>query len=132
MLDTNIVPKQMTSQELLQGTLWLLNRLYAPDAFLERLRVFAEHLPPLSQMAVAEPTGADPAYWERVAVSYARLGPELRDVPLRAARLFRGRDAYGVKTALVFYRSAIGVMRRWGIWNPPLAARPEPDFRSAA
>jgi radical SAM superfamily enzyme YgiQ (UPF0313 family) len=131
-LDTNIVPKQMSSQELLQGTLWLLNRLYAPDAFLARLDVFAAHLPLLSNMAVGEPLGADPAFWERLAASYARLGPDLHDLPLRAARLFRGRDAYGVKTSLVFYRSAVGVMRRLGIWNPRLAAQTEPDFRRAA
>ena len=116
----------------LKGTLWLLNRLYAPDAFLARLDVFAAHLPLLSNMAVGEPLGADPTFWERLAASYARLGPDLHDVPLRAARLFRGRDAYGVKTSLVFYRSAVGVMRRLGIWNPRLAALAEPDFRRAA
>lgn len=40
--DTNIVPKQMTRQELLQGLRWLGNRLYRPAAFLERLRNFAQ------------------------------------------------------------------------------------------
>src|SRR4051794_40571230 len=92
MLDTNIVPKQMSSQELLKGTVWLLNRLYAPHAFLERLAVFAEHLPRASNMAFADAVNSDADFWRRMAVSYARLGPELREVPLQAARLFRGRD----------------------------------------
>jgi radical SAM superfamily enzyme YgiQ (UPF0313 family) len=117
MLDTNIVPLQMTSQELVRGTVWLLNQLYAPRAFLERLAVFAEQLPRASNMAFAEPLNADAEFWRRVAVSYARLGAEFRDVPIEAARLFRGKDAYGLKTALVFYRSAVSVMRRWGLWG---------------
>jgi hypothetical protein len=83
-------------------------------------------------MAFAERLEADMAFWQRVAVSYARLGSEFRDVPITAARLFHGRDAYGVKTALVFYRSAVSVMRRWGIWDPRQARLATPDFRSTA
>ena len=51
-------------------------------------------------------------------------------MPLEAARLFRGRDTHGLRTALVFYRSAVGVLRRWGVWDPRLGALPAPDFRS--
>ena len=131
-LDTNIVPKQMTSQQLLKGTIWLLNRLYAPRAFLERLSVFAAQLPRRS--AAAQPDGlrTDAAFWARVATSYATLGSDLRDVPIQAARLFRGRDIHGLRMALVFYRSAVGVLRRWGVWDPRLATLPAPDFRSLA
>jgi hypothetical protein len=125
-LDTNVVPKQMTSQQLVKGTVWLLNRLYAPRAFLERLGVFAAHLPRSGER------DADRAFWERVARSYAALGSDLRDVPLEAARLFRGRDTHGLRTALVFYRSAVGVMRRWGIWDERLGALAAPDFRNVA
>src|SRR5215471_6243416 len=65
MLDTNIIPKQMTSQQLLKGTVWLLNRLYAPSAFLERLAVFAAQLPAASNMAFAEPLSRDREFWRR-------------------------------------------------------------------
>lgn len=126
-LDTNIVPLQMTSQELLKGTIWLLNRLYRPRAFLERLAVFADQLP----RATSRPA-MDTALWSRVAHSYALLGPDLRDVPLDAARLFRGKDTHGLRTALVFYRSAVGVLRRWGVWDPRLSEQSAPDFRSVA
>jgi hypothetical protein len=126
-LDTNIVPLQMTSQQLLKGTVWLLNKLYAPAAFLERLTVFAAQLPRHSREQ-----DVDVAFWERVAASYASLGTDLRDLPVRAARLFRGRDAHGLRTALIFYRSAVGVMRRWGVWDPRQAQLDEPDFRTAA
>ena len=126
-LDTNIVPKQMSSRDLLRGTIWLLNRLYRPRAFLERLSVFAEQLPRAS-----EPVAPDQALWERVARSYAALGSDMREVPLAAARLFRGRDTHGLRPALVFYRSALGVLRRWGVWDPRLGALPAPVFRNVA
>jgi len=60
------------------------------------------------------------------------LGPDLLDVPLQSVRLFRGRDTHGLRTALVFYRSAVGVLRRWGVWDPRQAELAQPDFRSAA
>jgi radical SAM superfamily enzyme YgiQ (UPF0313 family) len=126
-LDTNVIPRQMTSQQLLKGTVWLLNRLYAPANFLERLAVFASQLPVQRQH---RPT--DTAFWERVASSYAALGSDLSDLPLAAAKLFRGRDTYGLRTALVFYRSAVGVLRRWGVWDPRQAELSQPDFRAIA
>jgi hypothetical protein len=39
-LDTNIVPLQMTREELLAGVRWLANQLYRPAAFGHRLRHF--------------------------------------------------------------------------------------------
>lgn len=131
-LDTNLIPKQMTSQQLLKGTIWLLNRLYRPHAFLERLSVFAGQLPRVSAFEARDEARADHAFWTRVATSYGALGSELRDVPLEGARLFRGRDTHGLRTALVFYRSVVGVLRRWGVWDPRLGALPVPDFRSVA
>ena len=70
----------------------------------------------------------DAAFWERIATSYAGLGSDLRDVPLASARLFLGRDTHGLRTALVFYRSAVGVLRRWGVWDPRQAVLAEPEF----
>jgi hypothetical protein len=113
----------MTSRQLLKGTVWLLNKLYAPRNFLQRLDVFASQLP------LAHPSArVDAAFWERVAKSYAALGSDLRGVPIEAARMFRGRDTHGLRTALVFYRSAVGVLRRWGVWDPRQGELPEPEF----
>jgi radical SAM superfamily enzyme YgiQ (UPF0313 family) len=127
-LDTNVIPKQMTSRELLQGTVWLLNKLYTPRNFLARLAEFASQLPSDD----AKTSKPDVAFWERVATSYAALGSEMRDVPIEAARLFRDRDTHGLRTALVFYRSAVSVLRRWGVWDPRRATLAQPDFRSVA
>jgi radical SAM superfamily enzyme YgiQ (UPF0313 family) len=128
-LDTNVIPRQMTSRQLLRGTVWLLNKLYAPANFLERLRVFANQLPTDSHRSTWT---TDSAFWERVALSYATLGSDLRDVPIAAARQFRGRDTHGLRAALVFYRSAVSVLRRWGVWDPAQARLSQPDFRSVA
>ena len=128
-LDTNVIPRQMTSRQLLKGTVWLLNKLYAPRNFLERLHVFADQLP-IDRVHATPHT--DAAFWQRVAASYAGLGSELRDVPVEAVKLFRGRDTHGLRTALVFYRSAVGVLRRWGVWDPRQGDLAQPDFRSVA
>ena len=95
---------------------------------MERLGAFASQLPRDS----AKTATPDIAFWERLATSYAALGSEMRDVPVEAARLFRGRDTHGLRTALVFYRSAVSVLRRWGVWDPQRAALAQPDFRSVA
>jgi len=128
-LDTNVIPKQMTSRQLLKGTVWLLNKLYAPRNFLQRLQVFADQLP-VDRVDATPQT--DAPFWGRVAGSYAALGSDLRDVPVEAVKLFRGRDTHGLRTALVFYRSAVGVLRRWGVWDPGQGDLAQPDFRSVA
>jgi len=39
----SFVPKQMTAEQLKQGIYWLLWRLYEPENFVERYRLFFEH-----------------------------------------------------------------------------------------
>jgi hypothetical protein len=131
-LDTNVVPLQMTGQQLVKGTVWLLNRLYSPRAFLERLRVFADQLPRLGSAEDRQHHLADRDFWRRIAASFAALEPDLREIPLESARFFRQRDTHGLRTALVFYRSAVGVLQRWGVWDPRLGASAAPEFRSVA
>lgn len=45
-LITNIVPAQMSKQELALGTRWLISRLYRPAAFSQRLRQIVQLLGP--------------------------------------------------------------------------------------
>ena len=42
--NTNIIPKQMTREQLLGGVRWLANKLYAPEAFGERLSNFIDRI----------------------------------------------------------------------------------------
>lgn len=75
---TNIVPKQMTREELIEGVKWLAGELYRPSALLQRIGQFADRLG--KSLNPGPPTGAPqrsvyPDYREVVA-SVSRLGPE--------------------------------------------------------
>jgi hypothetical protein len=129
-LTTNVVPKQMTREELRHGTQWLLNRLYAPDAFLERVAVLAAHLPPAAVTPNVPLRAA--IIWQKLVGAYERLGPDFARVPREAVLLFRGRDTAALGTALIFYKSVVSVLRRWELWDPALARLAEPAFERVA
>jgi radical SAM superfamily enzyme YgiQ (UPF0313 family) len=121
---TNIIPKQMTPEELQAGMRWLLNKLFDPVLFTDRLAVLAGQLPPRGS---TRPLGRDGAVvWDRVVHSYRRLGPEHERVPLTAAKLFRGKDLSHLATALVFYCHVVRMLRTWRMWDPELARAAEP------
>ncbi|MBX7165975.1 MAG: B12-binding domain-containing radical SAM protein [Pirellulales bacterium] len=127
---TNVVPKQMSLEQLRRGTQWLLNKLYAPQPLLERIASLAEHLPVEREMVV---TGArSAAIWQRLLDSYEALGEEYALVPRRAVRHFRGKDTSALMTALIFGRQAIGVMQRRKIYDLGLGQLEEPDFEALA
>ena len=44
--DTNIIPQQMTREELMQGLKWLCNKLYTPEAFGQRMVQMIERMGP--------------------------------------------------------------------------------------
>lgn len=123
---TNIIPKRMSSHELAAGTMWLLNRLYAPESFLERCRVLAMNLPEVH--ASARPSRRGLEAWQRLFASYAALGPEFRDVPRRALMYCRHREIQGIAMALVYYKNLQAILRGQGLWNPELGQREAPDF----
>jgi radical SAM superfamily enzyme YgiQ (UPF0313 family) len=128
--DTNLVPKNLTDWQLRRGTQWLLNRLYQPDAFLERVAVMAHNLPAAGPLSRVSARAA--AIWHKIPRAYQRLGPEFTSVPREAVRLCRGRDTTGLGTALIFYRSVVAVLRKSGLWDPRLARLSAPDLGSPA
>jgi len=103
-----------------------LNKLYAPEAFFERIRVLAGHFPSSPPRWAASRQAA--LRWEGILRSYERLGPEFRSLPREAVKLFRKKDSSGLGGALVFYKNIVCVLQQWGVWNPALAQREEPDF----
>lgn len=131
--DTNVVPAQMTLDELKVGTQWLLNKLYAPGPLLERITALASLLPDRPHV-VAPDRAADlevtrsAQIWRRLLASYAALGDDYARLPRQAVRVFRGKDSSLLLTALVFVRQAIGVIEAQGIYDPALAALDEPVF----
>lgn len=125
-METNILPKQMTKEQLILGARWLWNKLYAPAAFLERVAVLARHLPERTQSRTISPQSA--IYWQKVFAAYERMGPEFRSIPREAVKLFRKKDSSLLGGSLVFYSHAVGLLRKWGVWDPSLAALEEPGL----
>ena len=123
-LSTNIVPKGMTSDQLVDGTRWLMNQLYAPAAFTERLAGLAAQLP---SAPPARPLGREGAViWDRISQGFVHLGPEMEDMPRLAAAMFRGKDLSHLATSLIFYFHVVRMLRSWGVWDPELARAREP------
>jgi radical SAM superfamily enzyme YgiQ (UPF0313 family) len=125
-LETNIIPKQMTNAELRNGTQWLLNRLYDPVQFLERVRVLASTLPRVVHVTRSSPSAA--YLWSRILTAFDGLGAEFRNVPREAVAMFRGKETQALATALMFFCNAVRVLRKWGVWDPELGKRSAPDF----
>lgn len=121
---TNVIPLRMSSEELTAGTRWLMNRLYAPTAYLERLAVLAAHLP---ARGAARPVGREGAVlWDRITQAYLHLGDDFAAMPRLGAGLFRGKDLHHLATALIFYCHVVRMLRSWGVWDPALAQAGEP------
>lgn len=123
-LSTNIVPKQLTNDELVAGTQWLMNKLYDPDAFLERLDVFASRLPVTHN---GRHLGREAGLlWDRLTQSYRLLGPEFETMPRRGAQMFGRKDFSHLGIALIFYLHFIRLLRFWKVWDRELARAAEP------
>jgi radical SAM superfamily enzyme YgiQ (UPF0313 family) len=130
---TNIVPQNMTFEQLAHGACWLVNRLYSPDAFLARLRTFTGLLPDAVARALdPEEVIRGLAVWNGVLRAQKRLGPEFHKVALKAMRLFRGKHPALLPVIIIQYKHVVANMHRRKAWHPQLSEMEEPDFTAAA
>jgi radical SAM superfamily enzyme YgiQ (UPF0313 family) len=125
---TNIVPKQMSVDELRHGTCWLLNRLYQPAHFTERLLGLYEVWPDAgpARLGLGFEEGAE--HYTRLLRAFASMGPEFRRIPLRVLRRWK-QKASGLNvvfSALVTYKHIVSVMRRLEMWDPELGNAASP------
>jgi radical SAM superfamily enzyme YgiQ (UPF0313 family) len=123
LLETNIRPKLMTEAELTAGASWLLNTIYAPDAFGRRLQMYVDASPtkpgfsrPLGfgrlEMALAQRLaqyGADEKNLLKLIETLAQKRPDLRPQ---------------LSYVLLFYSQIRFMLDRHRIWNPALAREP--------
>jgi radical SAM superfamily enzyme YgiQ (UPF0313 family) len=124
-LSTNITPNQFTHAELLAGTQWLMNKLYDPVAFFERLDGLAERLP--DGVSAGQHRGREVGQlWDRISHGFKALGPEFERMPREGARLFARKDFSHLGTALIFYFHIVRLLRHWQVWDPELARAAEP------
>lgn len=128
-LFTNVIPLQMTQDQLREGTVWLMNALYTPGAFLERVAVLAECLPDAEQVADGPPVfpGELLGTWRRLRLAFRDLGPAYAKLPHRAAKLLHGKEPVHLATAIIWYYNVVRLLDRWGVWLPDTAPYPQAD-----
>ena len=76
--DTNIVPKQMGREELLDGIRRLAIAMYRPEAFLHRLRLFVDRFGTEHRATQGGPSANAPQAGRPVSLDAARLVKNLR------------------------------------------------------
>jgi hypothetical protein len=114
-LTTNVVPAQMTVDQLRQGVLWLLNALYRPDALLERVTVLADCLPDRDDEGLAPAFPGDLlAIWRRLRQGYKALGPAYAKLPMQVSKLLVTKEPSHAATVLVWYFNVVHLLDRWG------------------
>jgi radical SAM superfamily enzyme YgiQ (UPF0313 family) len=118
-LQTNFQPKLMSRDELHGGAKWLLNRIYAPDAFGRRLLAFVETFPARS---VAGPPAAFGPLELALAARLGRCGRGERDlVALFESLRYKRPDLRALLTyLLVFYCQAHLLIERYSVSLPPV------------
>jgi hypothetical protein len=119
-LSSNLLPTDMTIEDLRLGAQWLMNRLYAPEPFLERLRVLGENLPEVGWHR--GPTRQeDLELWTRLRRSFAAMDEDEASLPVQALRAVKGKDPDHAVQALIFYRHVVGTLQHWGLRDLDLA-----------
>ena len=132
---TNIIPKQMSPEDLIAGVRWLCNRLYRPAAFEYRLARFIDLFQEPEPRRNARPTRPVPSRQvdaERleVARSITRLGPAEAAMAERLqVRLQRKPAALPLALlALGYYMQVRHIYSTSGLWNPALGRQERPDL----
>lgn len=132
---TNLIPKQMSREELAAGVRWLANRLYRPAAFEYRVARFIdlfEPPPPRRNSHLRHPGPGRPVDAHRLEISrrVTRLGPAEAAMAARLEqRLLRKPAAMPlVLLALGYYMQIRHIYQTTGLWNPALGMQQQPAF----
>jgi len=141
---TNIIPAQMSKQELYVGTRWLISRLYSPDAFVTRLTDIAGVLGPNPLLSRGtgrpyNPPGRARAnrLFARMLRALARRDREVARAVSRAGDLMRAHPGIrdGLSDILTTWMLSLYVHIEKGVYDPDWARMSSPPFedqRSAA
>lgn len=130
-IGTNLIPAQMSVQQLLNGTKWLINRLLQPEAFLNRIAHIAR-LVRDQPVSVPEPGGREAVQPSRGPVEQAgkrilasalreddRVGRALREALSLGRQFPHAKSAIG--DAVISYAMRIQSYKRIGAYSPELA-----------
>lgn len=137
-VETNILPAQMSREDLSLGTRWLISRLFRPEAFMERLKNIARLLGPNPLLARARPY--DPRGRKEANRRFARmvhaLGRDDLDVAAvvhQCRRVMRDRPDIrdGLGDIMTTWLLALHNFKLRGVYDPQLARMTAPPFELA-
>ncbi len=132
---TNIVPKGMTQEQLLNGTRWLASKLYNPVDFADRVVRFIDRIGRRRDPRMFDrwgrfkkprrPVDADD---RRLVLSIPRIGVEEAKMFARISKaLLKKPQAFDfVASSLIKWIQIRYMYEQGQFWEPQLAAQPEP------
>jgi radical SAM superfamily enzyme YgiQ (UPF0313 family) len=130
---TNLVPKQMSREDLIAGVRWLCNRLYRPAAFERRVARFIDlyEAPARGNFRQAQAPARE-VDAERLALArhVTLLGPAEAAMVARLQRRLERKPAALplVLLSLGYYMQLRHIFRISGLWNPALGEQLKPAF----
>jgi hypothetical protein len=130
LLRTNIVPKNMTYDQLVAGTRWLLHAVYEPAAFLHRIETMVALVPrPNMRSQRREPTRSE----RKLYTQLASRGPEERKMIRRvwSLAMSRGDLRRELLYCLMIYCQIRHMLEAQDIWRPELVGAARPQFLAA-
>ncbi len=126
-VETNIIPKLMSNEELEHGLKWLLNRLYHPPHFLERVLKVCEIWPEGGGVYLGVPPAEALKLFRGIRRAFEEMGPEFAPIPDRCFEASRKASALGgIGWFLLQYKHIVTVMKQTGRWDPGLATLLDP------
>lgn len=127
LLRTNIVPQQMSREELFMGLRWLGNALYHPVAFLARMRHFIDRYsseseavrPAQTEWQMLRPVDRDQV---RLIKNLRSLGPDERELVRQVFDLVAAKPLAGaaVMEMMLSYAQLRHAYALAGYWDPSL------------
>lgn len=129
LLRTNIQPKNMTYEQMLEGLRWLLHAIYEPTAFLSRMERFVELAPKEKDPRFREPSDIE----RRLYLRLANMGPGERRLVKRTWEIARD---YPILRSEIMYTLMIYCQIRYmleaqDVWRPELVGVPTPPVFDA-
>ncbi|MEX1107990.1 MAG: radical SAM protein [Dongiaceae bacterium] len=130
LLRTNIMPKNMSYDQLIDGTRWLLHAVYDPMAFLKRIETMVAMAPPYSGVSPRR----EPHQFERkLYKQLATRGPGEARMIRRVWGLAMGRKDLRRELlyCLMIYCQIRHMLEAQDIWRPELVGVERPQFLAA-
>lgn len=125
-LRSNIVPKNMEYDEILEGVRWLIHAIYDPDKFLARMERFVELAPKSKRSAVRKPSKSERMLYLRLAKYGQGERRLIRQTWILANRYPNLRTE--LLYALMVYCQIRYMLDVQDVWRPELVGVPRPPF----